>query len=188
MYTAADFKKGLKVEIEGEPWRIIDFEFHKPGKGHAVYRCKLKNMLNGSTVVRNLRSSDKLKKANLEDREMYFSYEEGNFLVFNDAETFEEYRVPKKGFGDSYYLLTEDSLCKVLLFKGTPVEVTLPNFVEKEIVGSEPGAKGNTATNATKTATLDNGYKISVPLFVNQGDVIKIDTRTGKYVERAQKS
>lgn len=187
--NASDLKKGLKVEIDGEPWAITEFEFCKPGKGQALYRCKLKNMISGRTLDRTYRSAESgIEKANLEEREMYYSYQEGDIFVFSDSETFEERRISKEALGDSVYFLIPDALCHVLLFKDKVVEVTLPVFVEKEIVDTEPGARGDTATNVTKPAKIDNGYEIQVPLFVNKGDIVKIDTRTGKYAERVRKA
>ena len=189
MANASDLRKGLKLEIDGDPWIITDFDFCKPGKGQALYRCKLKNMLTSVSMVKTYRSSDKgIEKANLEEREMYYSYPEGEFLVFSDAETYDEHRIPKKQLGNSVYFLIEDALCNVLLFKGKVVEITLPTFIEKEIVSTEPGARGDTATNVTKPAQIDNGYEIAVPIFLNIGDVVKIDTRTGQYVERVKKA
>ncbi|HJO92104.1 MAG TPA: elongation factor P [Victivallales bacterium] len=189
MNNASDLRKGLKLEIDGDPWIITEFDFCKPGKGQALYRCKLKNMLTGTTMDKTYRSSDKgIAKANLEERDMYFSYIEGDFYVFSDAETYDEFRVSKEHLGDQIYFLVEDALCKILLFKGRAVEITLPVFIEKEIIDTEPGARGDTATNVTKPATIDNGYEIAVPIFINQGDVVKIDTRTGEYVERIKKA
>jgi elongation factor P len=189
MYSASDLKKGLKLEIDGEPWIIYEFDFCKPGKGQALYRCKLKNMLTGTTMDKTYRSSDKgLEKANLEEREMYYSYRDGDFFVFSDAETYEEYRITKKQLGNSANFLIEDVLCNMLLFKEKIVEVTLPIFIEKDIVETEPGVRGDTATNVMKSAKIDNGFEVAVPIFVNKGDTIKIDTRTGQYVERVKKA
>jgi len=189
MYDVSDLRKGLKVEIDGDPWAITEFDFTKPGKGQAIYRCKLKNLLTGVTMDKSYRSSDKgIEKADLEEREMYYSYVEGDFLVFSDAETYEELRVSKNVLGNSIYFLIEEALCKILLFKSKPVEVTLPIFIEKVIIATEPGARGDTATNVSKPAKLDNGYEIAVPIFVNEGDKVKIDTRTGQYVERVTKA
>jgi elongation factor P len=181
-------KKGLKVEIEGVPWVITDFEFCKPGKGTALYRCKLKNMVAGNTMDRTYRPGDKFEKPNLEERQMFYSYPEGDFFVFSDAETYEEMRVNKDKLGNKAYFLIEDTQCDVLLFNGQPLDITLPTFIEKQITETEPGARGDTATNVTKPAKIDNGYEIQVPLFINQGDVVKIDTRTGEYAERVNKA
>lgn len=188
MYSASDLRKGLKVEIDGAPWIVSDFDFCKPGKGTALYRCKLKNMLTGSTMDRTYRPNDKLDKPNLEERDYVFSYADGTNYVFSDNDTFEEMYVPESVVGDGKYFLIENAECRILLYNGGPVEVTLPFFVEKEIVATEPGVRGDTATNVTKPAQIDNGYEVQVPLFVNEGDLIKIDTRTGAYVERVKKS
>jgi elongation factor P len=188
MLSVSDLRKGLKVEIDGEPWLITDFDFCKPGKGTALYRCKLKNMITGNTMDRTYRPGDKFEKPDLEEREMYYSYPEGDFFVFSDAETYEELRVSKEVLGDSAYFMIEDSLCNILLFNGQALEVTLPTFIEKEIVETEPGARGDTATNVTKPAKIDNGYEIQVPIFINTGDTVKIDTRTGQYSERVKKA
>jgi elongation factor P len=188
MLSVSDLRKGLKVEIDGEPWLITDFDFCKPGKGTALYRCKLKNMITGNTMDRTYRPGDKFEKPDLEEREMYYSYPEGEFFVFSDAETYEELRVSKEVLGDNAYFMIEDSLCNILLFNGLALEVTLPTFIEKEIAETEPGARGDTATNVTKPAKIDNGYEIQVPIFINTGDIVKIDTRTGQYSERVKKA
>ena len=188
MYNASDLKKGLKIEIDGAPWAITEFEFCKPGKGTALYRCKMKNMINGAGMEKTYRPTDKIEKPDLEEREMYYSYAEGDMYVFSDAETYEEMRIHSELLGDQVYFLIEDSLCKVLLFNAQPIEITLPTFIEKEIVHTEPGARGDTATNVMKPAKLDNGYEIQVPLFINEGDIVKVDTRTGEYAERVSKA
>lgn len=188
MYSASDLRKGLKVEIDGEPWVIIDYDFCKPGKGQALYRCKLKNMISGNTMDKTYRSVEKIGKPNLAEKDVFYSYLDGDFYIFSDAETYEEYRLASQSLGDQVYFLMEDSACKILFFNDQPIEVTLPLFIEKEITHTEPGARGDTATNVTKPAKIDNGYELQVPIFVNQGDVIKIDTRTGEYVERITKA
>ena len=187
MYSASDLRKGLKVEIEGEPWVITDFDFCKPGKGQALYRCKLKNMITGNTMDKTYRAVEKIGKPNLFEREVYYSYKEGDSFVFSDAETYEEYRLNKETLGNLTYFLMEDMQCKILFFNEHPIDITIPIFIEKPIKYTEPGARGDTATNVTKPATIDNGYELNVPIFVNEGDVIKIDTRTGEYVERVSK-
>ncbi len=187
MYSASDLRKGLKVEVDGDPWVITEFEFCKPGKGTALYRCKLKNMITGSTMDRTYRPSDRIDKPNLSEHEMYYSYPEGDFFVFSDAETYEEHRISRDFLGDQAYFLIENALCNVLMFNDKPIEVVLPVFIEKVIVETEPGARGDTATNVTKPAKIDNGYQINVPIFVNQGDLVRIDTRTGQYAERVKK-
>ena len=188
MYNASDLKKGLKIQIDGAPWAITEFEFCKPGKGTALYRCKMKNMINGAGMEKTYRPTDKIEKPDLEEREMYYSYPEGDMYVFSDAETYEEMRVSGEMLGNQVYFLIEDSLCKVLLFNGQPIEITLPTFIEKVSAETEPGARGDTATNVMKPAKLDNGYEIQVPLFINEGDTVKVDTRTGEYAERVSKA
>lgn len=188
MFSASDLRKGLKIQIDGDPWVITDFDFCKPGKGTALYRCKMKNMITGVGMDKTYRPADKIEKPNLEERSMYYSYADGDFFVFSDSETYEEMRVGKENLGHKAYFLIEDTECSVLLFNDQPIDITLPNFIEKEIVYTEPGARGDTATNVMKPAKLDNDYEIQVPLFINEGDVIKIDTRTGEYAERVNKT
>jgi elongation factor P len=185
MYTASDLRKGLKIEIDGDPYIVADFDFMKPGKGQALYRCKLKNLLTGSTFDKTYRSVDKIDRPNLEERDMVYSYPDGDQFVFMDQKTYDQVNIAPDILGDQRYFLEEDIECKILFHNERAIEITLPNFVEKEIVETEPGAKGDTATNVMKPATLANGYEIQVPLFVNQGETIKIDTRTGKYAGRA---
>ena len=186
MYSASDLKKGLKVEIDGVPYAITEFTFTKPGKGQAIYNCKLKNMLNGSTMSRSYRSNDKLDKPQLAERALHYSYADGESYVFMD-ENYEQVSVDADAMGNSRYFLVEDIEVNVLFHNSRPIEVTLPTFVQREIVHTEPGARGNTATNVLKPATVEGGYEVQVPLFVNQGDVVRIDTRTGEYVDRTSK-
>ena len=158
----------------------------KPGKGQAVYTCKLKNLVNGATMSRSYRSNDKIDRPHLESRTLQYSYADGDDYVFMDHD-YAQHVITAEALGDSRYFLVEDITVEVLLHNGRPIEVALPNFVEQRIVQTEPGAKGNTATNVLKPATLEGGYVIQVPLFVTQGDVISIDTRTGKYADRVSK-
>lgn len=187
MYNASDLRKGLKVEVDNQPWAITEFEFCKPGKGTALYKCKMKNIITGSTMERTYRPTDRIDKPNLEEKELLYSYAEGDMLVFSCNETYEEIHIQKKVLGDKIHFLIENADCKVLFYNGQPMEVTLPIFITKQIVSTEPGAKGDTATNTLKPAKIDNGFELQVPLFVNEGDFIKIDTRTGLYVERVSK-
>jgi elongation factor P len=188
MFTASDLRKGLKIELDGEPYIVTDFDFCKPGKGQALYRCKLKHMLNGSTMDKTFRSVDKIDKPDLMEKPLIYSYEDGLSFVFMDPDTYEEVRIPAETIGDMKYFLDDNMECNVLFYRERPVEVTLPFFVEKRIEHTEPGARGDTATNVMKPATLENGYEVQVPLFVNAGDTIKIDTRTGQYSERVSKA
>jgi elongation factor P len=188
MYAAADLRKGLKVEIEGEPYVVVDFDFCKPGKGQALYRCKMKSMITGSTLDRTFRSADSIDRPNLEEREMTYSYDDGGqAFIFSDSESYEEVRVPPEIVGDMKYFLDDNMACKILFHSEKPIELTLPCFVEKQVMDCEPGVRGDTATNVTKPAKIANGYEIRVPLFVNLGDIVRIDTRTGTYVERVKK-
>jgi len=188
MYSAADLKKGLKIEIDGEPYVITDFDFCKPGKGTALYRCKLKSMLTGSTMDRTFRPVDKVGIPNLEEREMYYSYPDGDSYVFSDAESYEEISLSADSLGEKVNFLIENSLCNGLFFNGKLIDITLPTFIEKVITETEPGVRGDTASsNVMKPAKIDNGYEIMVPLFINEGDTVRIDTRTGEYAERVSK-
>ena len=186
MYNASDLRKGLKVEIDGAPYVITDFTFTKPGKGQALYGCKMKNMVNGSTLSKTYRSVDKIGKPRLESKKLQYSYEDAGEYVFMD-ENYAQVSVSADILGDGRHFLTEDAEVEILYHNDKPIEVTLPTFVEKTIIHTEPGARGNTATNVLKPATVEGGYEIQVPLFVNEGDVAKIDTRTGQYVDRVQK-
>lgn len=183
MYNASDLRKGLKIEIDGQPYAITDFQFVKPGKGQAIYTCKLKNMINGSTLTKQYRANDKMDKPELEQVKLQYSYKDGDHFVFMN-DNFEQVSISAEALGRSQYFLAEDMTVEVLYHNGKPIEVELPIFVQKEIVYTEPGARGNTATNVLKPAKIDTGYEIQVPIFMNQGDIVKIDTRTGMYVER----
>jgi elongation factor P len=186
MYSPSDLRKGLKIEIDGAPYVITDFNFVKPGKGQSLYNCKLKNIVTGLTLSRTYRSSDKIDKPELEEKALAYSYSEGDTYVFMD-DNYEQILIGSDLLGDSRFFLCEDTRVDVLFHNGRPIEVTLPTFIEKEIIHTEPGARGNTATNVMKPATIEGGYEIQVPIFVNSGDIVKIDTRTGAYVDRAGK-
>jgi elongation factor P len=186
MYNASDLRKGLKIEIDGVPYVITDFNFVKPGKGQALYNCKLKNMLNNTTLAKTFRSSDKIDSAHLIQKTVQYSYSDGDRCVFMD-DNYEQISVPGSVLGDARGLLVEDLSVEILFHNDEPIDVTLPNFVEKTVAATEPGVRGDTATNVLKPATLDGGYEIQVPLFVNENDVIKVDTRTGKYADRVSK-
>ncbi len=188
MYSASDLRKGLKIEIDGAPWVITEFEFCKPGKGTALYRCRMKNMITGIGMEKTYRPTDKIDKPDLEEMDTFYSYCDGHNYVFSNAETYEELHVSAEFLGRNVYFLMENDPCHFLLYKGEPIEITLPTFIEKTITETEPGARGDTATNVLKPAKVDNGYEIQVPLFINIGDVVKIDTRTGEYAERVSKA
>ncbi|OVE82732.1 elongation factor P [bacterium M21] len=188
MFTASDLRKGLKVEIDDHPWIITKYDFMKPGKGQSIYRCTLKNMITGSTMDRSYRSNERFKRPDLTERDFTYLYHDGDNYVFSDDETYEEVLISEDKLGIQVNFLVEDTQCKVLLFNEMPMEVELPIFVEKVIARTEPAVRGDTATNVTKPATIDNGYEVAVPLFINEGDLIKIDTRTGEYSERVKKA
>ncbi len=187
MYSASDLRKGLKIEIDGEPYTVVDFQFVKPGKGQALYRTKIKNLVTGATIDKTYRSVDKIDKPNLEERDLIYSHMEGHHYIFMDAETYDQVVIGDDVLGDQKYFLIDDMEVQVLFHDNRPIEVTLPFFVEKKIAATEPGARGDTATNVQKPAKLDNGYEIQVPLFINEGDIVRIDTRTGKYADRVSK-
>ncbi len=184
--TAGELRKGTKLEIDGDPYLIVDFEFSKPGKGQALYRCRLKNMITGIQFDRAYRSGDKFNAADLEEQEMQYLYNDGENYHFMNTSSYEQIEMPADSVGDASSFLTENLLVSVLLFQGRPIGLTLPNFVELKIVESAPGIKGDTASGATKPAKLETGHVIQVPLFVEEGETVRIDTRTGQYVERVK--
>lgn len=184
MYEASDLRKGLKMEIDGDPYIVVDFEFKKPGKGQALYKCKLRNMITGSNFERTFRSGDKFNEAALEEHEMEYLYAEPESYCFMNTSTYVQEFVSKEQVGDAVNLLKENTVCTVLFFNGKPIGLTLPNFVNLKIIKSDPWAKGDTATGSTKPATVETGFELQVPPFVEEGQVIKIDTRTSQYVER----
>jgi len=184
MYSASDLRKGLKIEWEGTPFEITEFQFVKPGKGQAMYKTRIRNLLTGTTQERTFREVEKIGKPDLIERDLQFSYAHGDDFVFSDPETYEEYTITAEQLGINRWFIVEDIIVAVLFFNGKPIDITLPYFIEKEITETEPGVRGDTATNVTKPAFIDNGYEIAVPLFISQGDVVRIDTRTGKYADR----
>lgn len=186
MYESSDLRKGLKIIIDGQPYIITDFQFSKPGKGQALYRCKLKNMITGYTIDRTYRSGDKFEPANLEERRMQYLYNDAEGYHFMDTKTYDQVTLSEDSVGDAKNFLQDNMEVDVLFFNETPISINLPNFVQLKVVKSDPGVKGDTATGATKPATLETGYTLQVPLFIEEGDILKIDTRTGEYVERVK--
>ena len=186
MYSASDLKKGLKILWENTPYEVTEFQFVKPGKGAAMYKCRLRNMLQGYSQEKTFREVERFEVPNLEDRELEFSYVDGDQYVFSDSKTFEEYHIQAEVLGDKKYFLNEHMTVNILFFNDKAVAVDLPSFVEKTIISTEPGFKGNTATNTYKPAKIDTGYEVQVPLFITEGDVIRIDTRDGKYGDRVR--
>jgi elongation factor P len=186
MYESGDLRKGLKLEFDDEPYVIVQFEFVKPGKGQALYKCKLKNMLTGVQFDRTFRSGEKFKPADLEEIQMEYLYFDGQGYCFMNSSNYEQEMLTAEQVGDAKAFLKENTVCDVLLFQGNAIGLTLPNFVELRISEAEPWAKGDTASGSTKPATLETGHVVQVPPFVNEGELVRIDTRTGAYVERVK--
>lgn len=184
MYTTQDFRKGLKIEIDGDPFIVVDFQHVKPGKGGAFVRTKLKNLITGLVIDPTFRSGDKLKKPDLVESEMAFLYSDGDSFHFMDSSSYEQQEIPRDNLGDAVDYLTENLAVSMLLFNGRPIGVEVPNFVELKVTGCDPGMKGDTVSGGTKPATVETGAVFNVPLFINEGDVLRVDTRSHDYVER----
>jgi len=186
MYESSDLRKGLKVEIDGDPYEITDFQFVKPGKGQALYKCRLKNMISGTQFDKTYRSGEKFNPADLDEQQMEYLYTDGNEYHFMNTSTYEQETVTAGQLGDSVKLLKENIICNVLLFRGRPIGVSLPNFIEMRVVKADPWVKGDTASGSSKPAELETGLVVQVPPFIEEGEKIRIDTRTGQYVERVK--
>ena len=186
MYESGDLRKGLKIEINGEPYIIVQFNFVKPGKGKALYKCKLKNMLSGVIVDQTFRSSEKFKEANLEEQEMEYLYSDGNNYCFMNTSTYDQEFLSEDQVGELLKFLKENTVCNILFFDGRAIGISLPNFVNLRVVKTDPWVKGDTAAGSTKPATLETDYIVQVPPFVEKDELVKIDTRTGEYVERVK--
>lgn len=184
MYSTTDFKKGLKIEIEKEPYEIVDFQHVKPGKGGAFVRTKLKSLISGKVIDRTLRAGEKVETPNIEEKNMQYLYAEGNGFVFMDNETYDQIHIDKEASAESACFLLENIQVSVLYYNDKPINIEVPNFIDIKITQTEPGLRGDTVSGATKTAVLETGLVINVPLFLNEGDVIKVDTRTKSYIER----
>ena len=185
MYSTAEFRKGLKVEIDGKPYVIVEYQHVKPGKGGAFVRTRLKNLETGQVLEQTFRSGSKVDRPDLDEKNMQYLYQEGEQFVFMDNQSYEQVFLGKDYLGDAVNYLQPNINVDVLYFNGKPIGVELPNFVILEVTLCEPGLRGDTATGATKSATMETGVIVQVPLFVNQNDKLKIDTRTGEYIERA---
>jgi len=186
MYATADFRKGLKIELDGEPYVIVDFQHVKPGKGGAFVRTKLKHLITGRVLDNTFRAGERVKRPDLVEREMQYLYREGDRYCMMDNETYEQIMLTRDQVGEAHTFLTENLNLKVLLFNQQPVAVELPLFVELEVAQTEPGVRGDTATGGSKPATLESGATIQVPLFINTGDRVRVDTRSGSYIERVK--
>lgn len=187
MANTTDIRKGLKIQIDGVPFHIVDHQFVKPGKGQAFTRCRVRNLMNGNVVERTWKSGESVELADVESRKMTYSWEEGEQFVFMDTNTGDQLYVEKNRVGEEARFLTEGLECNVTLFNGNAIGVDLPANVVMQIVSSEPGVKGDTASGATKPATLATGTTVNVPLFIKEGEWIKVDTSTGQYLERVNK-
>ena len=186
MYDTSDLKKGLKILVDGNPFIVVSADFVKPGKGQAFTRTKMKNLLSGNVIERNIRSGEKIEAADVEENEMTFLYKEGEDFVFMDKKTYEQLHVGPKVVDEAWQWMKDNLDCQVMVYNGRPIGVTTPNFVELRIIKSDPGVRGDTATGASKQATLETGATVNVPLFVSEGETIRIDTRTGEYMDRVK--
>lgn len=184
VYEVSDFRNGLKIEIEGYPYSIVSFQHVKPGKGNAFTRTKLRNLVLGTMLERTFKSGEKFQAADLESKEMQFLYKEGESYNFMDTTTYEQLHIDQSHMGDEKQFLKENTVVNILWYKGKAISVELPVFMQLTVKNTEPGFKGDTATGTYKDAELETGAHVQVPLFINQGDVLKIDTRTGEYAER----
>ena len=184
MVTASEFRKGVTFEKDGQPCLLVDFQHVKPGKGAAFVRTKYRNLITGATREEAFNPSDKFPKAQIETKQMQYLYNDGELYYFMDQETFDQIALDYVRVEDAIKFMKENEVATIRFFQGSPFEVEGPNFVELEITETEPGIKGNTASNVTKSATVETGAVVQVPLFINEGDKIKIDTRTGEYLSR----
>ena len=186
MLESGDLRKGLKLEIDGDPYVIVQFEFVKPGKGQALYKCKLKNMVTGAQFDKTFRSGEKFNEADLEEHEMEYLYFDGETYCFMNKTNYEQEFMNAEQVADARDFLKENTVVSMLFFEGRPIGLSLPNFVELQITQTDPWVKGDTASGDSKPATLETGYVLQVPPFIEEGELIKIDTRTGQYVERVK--
>lgn len=185
MVTAGDFRNGVTFDMDGSVYQIIEFQHVKPGKGAAFVRTKIRNVISGAVTERTFNPTDKFPTAFIERRDMQYLYRDGDLYYFMDNETYENIPINAEKLGDNFKFVKENLDVKVLSYKGVVFGVEPPFFIELQVTKTDPGFKGDTATNATKPATLETGAEIRVPLFINEGDMIRIDTRTGEYMERA---
>jgi elongation factor P len=186
MLTCSDLRKGTKLMIDGEPHVIVQFDFTKPGKGQALYKCKLRNMITGSLFDRTYRSGESFAPAALEERDMQYLYQDETGYVFMDQKSYEQTTLGEEALGDQKYFLVDNMEVKILMFGDRGIGITLPNFVNLRVTMAEPWVKGDTAAGNNKPATVETGYNLQVPSFVEEGTLIQIDTRTGEYVTRVK--
>ena len=187
MYDTSNLRKGLKIVVDGKPYTVVEAQFVKPGKGQAFTRTRIKNLLTGAVIERTFKSGEKLEPADVQTRDMTFIYPEGDGFVFMDAESGDQITIPAETLGDSKDYLTDGLAVEVVFHKGEAIDVNMPAHVELEITKCDPGVRGDTASNVTKPAILSTGAVVQVPLFVNENEWIKVDTRTGAYMERVNR-
>jgi len=185
-YNTSDFRKGLKVQIDGVPFLMVEMNFRKPGKGTALYECKLKNLIRGTVVDRTYRAGQTLEAADISEFTAQYLYRQADAFVFMNTTTFEQYELTSEQVGDAWQFLKDGLECTLMVYNNNPIAVTPPNHVVLRVEYAEPTAKGNTATNVQKPVKLETGAEIPAPAFVNTGDWLRVDTRTGAYVERAK--
>ena len=185
MISTNDFRTGLTINLDGEVYQVIDFQHVKPGKGSAFVRSKIKNLRTGAVIERTFNAGEKIPRAHIERREFQYLYNDGNDFYFMDMETYEQISLTKDELGDVVKFMKENTAINLLMFQGKSIGIDLPNFVELKVVETAPGIKGDTASGGSKPATLETGYVVQVPFFINVGDVLQIDTRTGQYLKRA---
>lgn len=185
-YNTSEFRKGLKVQIEGDPYLMLECNFVKPGKGQALYRTKLKHLIKNTTIERTYKSGDSLEMADVRESAMQFLYRDGEHFVFMDPETFDQPSLSADQVGDDAKWLKDGLMCSIMFYNDKPIAFAPPNHLVARIEYAEPGARGNTATNVTKTAKLETGAEVQVPIFIESGELIKVDTRTGEYIERVR--
>jgi elongation factor P len=183
-YKTSDFRKGLKVQIDGEPYLMFEMNFVKPGKGNAMYKCKLRNLIRNTVLDRTYKGGESLEAADVQEIGTQYLYRQGDTFVFMDNSTYEQYELSSAQVDDNWKYLKENLSCSMVVYNGNPITMTPPNHVELKVEYCEPGAKGDTATNVTKPVKVETGAEFLCPAFIEMGNVIKIDTRTGNYVER----
>ncbi len=185
MVSAGDFRNGVTFEMDGSVYQIIEFQHVKPGKGAAFVRTKIRNVIAGTVVEKTFNPTDKYPQAFIERKEMEYSYSDGDLYYFMDPESFELVPINSSDLPENFKFVKENMICRIMSYKGKVFGVEPPNFVELQVTKTDPGFKGNTATNTTKPATLETGAEVRVPLFIDEGEMIRIDTRTGEYMDRA---
>ncbi len=187
MISVTEFKRGVVIKLDGDIFSVLEYQHVKPARGGAFVRTKLKSLTKGSTIDKTFRGGEKLEDVRIETRSMQYSWDDGDSLVFMDTETHDQESISKEYVGDILEYIKEGDMVDITIYEGKPISIEPPTFVNLKVVYAEPGVRGDTATNVTKAVKVETGAEIHVPLFVNEGDVIKVDTRTGDYVERVKK-